>query len=453
MRDKLFGTNGIRGEADSFFTPKFCQAIGATFSAFLKSKGKNPSDQSAENTIAVAMDPRPSSQSIKDNLIKGLGPEWQITDQGIVPTPCLTYFVKQQNLAGGVMITGSHIEEQLNGLKFFFAGEEITKDDEREIEKLFFSQFNNQTIKADSLPKISQSDQARKLYQTMLLRLASSDLSRFKVIVDAGNGTQSQIMPEVLTKLGLKVIKINCNLGQKMLTRDTEKQGSFTKLLEAVKTNQVDLGLTYDSDGDRVAFITDKGEFLPGEVSASLIALSEPGDSIIVPINASSVVESLGKKVIRTKVGATYVAQVMKERQINFGFEANGGTISAEFHYGRDGGITTMKLLNLLNHQNQSLSQLAGSLPRFFIIKDKIDCPSALNNVILKKARERYQQQRIEELDGLKIWFNKEDWLLFRPSGNAPEFRVFAESRNQQEAQKLVSEGLDLVKEVINEHN
>jgi len=117
MRDKLFGTNGIRGEAKSFFTPEFCFRIGATFSAFLKEKGK-------QGTIAIAMDPRPSSQRIKTSLITGLGNDWQITDQGIIPTPCLTYYVKENNLAGGVMITGSHVEEKLNGLKFFFEGEE-----------------------------------------------------------------------------------------------------------------------------------------------------------------------------------------------------------------------------------------------------------------------------------------------------------------------------------------
>ncbi len=131
---KLFGTSGIRGPAETLFTKEFCTKIGVVFASWLKNKGKT-------GFIAVAMDPRESSPRIKEQFISGLiSADWEILDEGVIPTPALTYFVKNSPLVGGgVMITGSHIAEGLNGIKFFIDGEEVTKTHELEIEKLYES--------------------------------------------------------------------------------------------------------------------------------------------------------------------------------------------------------------------------------------------------------------------------------------------------------------------------
>jgi len=131
---KLFGTSGIRGPADTLFTKDFCRNLGAVYGAWLTSKGK-------EGYVAVAMDPRESSPVIKRHINSGLASQgWEILDEGVIPTPALTYFVKQSpSVGGGVMITGSHITANLNGVKLFIDGEEVTKAHELEIEQLFNS--------------------------------------------------------------------------------------------------------------------------------------------------------------------------------------------------------------------------------------------------------------------------------------------------------------------------
>ncbi|KKU03337.1 MAG: Phosphoglucosamine mutase [Candidatus Amesbacteria bacterium GW2011_GWB1_47_26] len=131
---KLFGTSGIRGPADTLFTKQFCVKLGAVFGAWLTSKGR-------EGYVAVAMDPRESSPFIKRHLLQGLAFQgWEILDEGVIPTPALTYFVKQSPaVGGGVMVTGSHIAKDLNGVKLFIDGEEVTKAHELEIEQLFNS--------------------------------------------------------------------------------------------------------------------------------------------------------------------------------------------------------------------------------------------------------------------------------------------------------------------------
>lgn len=442
---RLFATNGIRGDAQALFTNQFCFDIGRVFSIFLNQKGiKN-------KTIAFGMDPRPSSQRIKKAVTAGISSDWKIIDEGIIPTPALNYFTKNKNCAG-IMVTGSHIEENLNGLKFFVGAEEISKDDEKVIEEIY-GQEKEKILFEEKEREVYREDEAKRLYEKMLLEIADTPLPNLKVAVDMGNGTQTEIIPKVLENLGLKVVKISCDLKKPMLARDTETQDAFAQLAMLVKKEKLDLGIGCDADGDRAIFIDEDGNSLPGEVSCSIIAKESLEKIIVTPINTSSVVEYLGKKVVRTKVGVLYVVEAMKKNNSRLGFESNGGLVSGEIFYGRDAGSATIKMLNILKKTGKKLSELAAQLPKFYIIKEKTDCPKELNEVILEKVKEKYQGKRTEDLDGLKIWIDDCSWVLFRPSGNAPEFRVFAEAKEKERAEKLVKEGMEVVYETIRTKN
>jgi len=437
----LFGTNGIRGDAASLFTNQFCFDIGQAFSQFLQTK------KLAKKVIVFGMDSRTSSSRIKSAVTSGLGQEWDIWDEGIIPTPALNYFIKQHDCAG-IMVTGSHIEKNLNGLKFFVGLEEITKQDETVIEKLYF-QIKQQTRYQPQKRLIKKEANARQVYTQMLVKLARSDFQGWQVAVDPGNGTQSEIIPDVLRKLQIQVLAINADPTKPLLSRDTEIQDAFPKLRQAVFDQQANLGIGYDSDGDRAIFIDDTGQPLTGETSCSIIAQYSPDPTIVTPINTSTVVEKIGKKVIRTKVGVLYVVAAMKKHGTNVGFESNGGFVSGEIFYGRDAGTATIKMLNLLKKTGKKLSELTAALPKYYIIKDKVDCPSKINDQILAAAVKKYQGKKIEDQDGVKIWIDPNSWILFRPSGNAPEFRVFAESLDQAKTQQLAQEGMALVKSVL----
>jgi len=157
--------------------------------------------------------------------------------------------------------------------------------------------------------------------------------------------------------------------------------------------------------------------------------------------------------VVRTKVGSPYVVEAMKKHKASFGFEANGGGISAEIMMSRDGGSTAIKILNLLKNHKSKLSSLVGTLPRFYLHRVKVDCPRDLNMTIIKEAKKKFKGVKIEEIDGLKIWLDKTSWILFRPSSNAPEFRVFAESKSKVEAKKLAEKGMSFVKKIVKSEN
>lgn len=443
-RKKLFGTSGIRGDTEKLFTNQFCFDIGRTFAKFLDSYRQ-------DGPIAIGMDPRGSSPRIMKAIQQGLvfaGRE--VFGQGVSPVPAINYILKVFPAAGSIMVTGSHIASELNGVKFFAFDEEILKEHEAKISQIYHQLKEKKSYRQREIA-IEEENRANEEYEEMLVRLGGS-FPNWKVVVDSGNGAQSGLMSRVLSRLGLKVLVINDDLQAEFIARDTETEGTLKELQEKVVREKADLGIAYDADGDRVVFVDEKGQFIPGDYSGALIAKHGDTKTVVTPINTSQVVEHLGKSVKRTKVGSPYVVAAMKKTGATFGFEANGGGISSEIMMSRDGGSTTIKVLKLLQEHGESLSSLIGALPRFYLYRTKVECPRELNSTIIKKAKEEFRG-KTETADGLKIWLGSNTWILFRPSNNAPEFRVFAEAKTQEKANQLGQAGIKFVQKTIRAHS
>jgi len=438
----LFGTTGIRGDAKELFTNQFCFDIGRTFAIFL-------TQEKAVGQVAIGMDPRESSPRIKAAYASGLIYEGrEVFDEGVTPIPSVNYILKAQPFfAGGTMVSGSHIKPHLNGLKFFAFGEEILKDHEAKIFKIY-QEIKKQVTYTDKSEVVVADDAAASAYKEYLVSKAKQPYPEWKVVVDPGNGAQSDVAPWVLRQLGLSVIELNASVQGVFYSRDTEVEGDFQELQATVIKENADFGIGYDSDGDRVVFIDEKGSYIPGDYTGTIIAKESEGEFVVTPINTSQVVEAAGKKVVRTKVGSAYVVEKMKEVGASFGFEANGGGIFAEMH-SRDGGRTTVEILNILAAKGGELSELIATLPKYFLARDKIEYEWSLKDKIIQEAKNNFKGEKTDETDGLKIWLAGGSWILFRSSLNAPEFRVFAESKNKQEAEELLKQGLALVKQVI----
>ncbi len=442
---KLFSaTTGIRGPADTFFTDDFCVKIGYTYGVWLKLKHK-------QGVVAVAIDPRESSPRIRNSVCLGLAAAgWDVLDEGVVPTPALTYFIKKSpHVAGGIMITGSHIEVHLNGLKFLVDGEEVTKIAEKEIEDLFDKYAHEKIAKVPA--NVKTESEAQEMYIQMLMDLAQPPYPDWRFIVDCANGAQSEIARQVFKRLNVKVDYLGENDFQasKFISKDTDNPSDFDELVRQVLLKRVDLGIAFDMDGDRAVFIDHTGRFVPGDFSCSLIASDSDTSSIVTPVSSSSVVDYTGKKVYRTKIGATNVIAKMKEVGSTFGFESNGGGISGEILYGRDGFTTVIKMLNLLKKADRNLHYLINKLPQLQIFKDKIDFPINKYDSVYSAVREKYHAKEIDDTDGLKVILGHEEWILFRGSSNAPEFRVFAQSHDARKVNELGLSALTFVKSVI----
>lgn len=426
---------------DELFSNQFCFDIGRAFAVFLK---KNQ----AAGSIAVGGDPRDSTPRIMKFVELGLNHEGSVVlDEGITSIPSMNNILLADNtISGSIMVSGSHIKANLNGLKFFAFKEEIAKDHEKQIVEIYESIANSVPV-TDGEPEITPEIRAKDLYITKLTALGKKYPS-WRVVVDPGNGAQTEAMPQVLELLGLRVIKLNADLTQQFLARDTEVESDFEELKSKVKEQSADFGVGYDSDGDRAVFVDEEGCYIPGDYTGALVAKYMAGSKVVTPISTSQVVDAIGKEVIRTKVGSPYVVEGMKKTGANFGFEANGGGIFFDM-LSRDGGRMTIEVLNILAQSGKKLSELMEELPKFYIERDKIEYTWELKDKIINEAKTKLKGVKIEEMDGLKIWLDDNTWILFRSSANAPEFRVFTESKDEAGARKLLEDGLALVKGVI----
>lgn len=441
----LFGTSGIRGPGEELFSNQFCFDIGRTFANFLQKHNQ-------DGSIAVGMDPRTSSPRIKKAFSEGLTFEKrEVFDQGICPIPAINYILIASPFAGSAMVSGSHVKADLNGIKFFAFKEEISKENEREIEGI----YENLKEKVEFGKKNDQpkpDTRANRFYKEMLLGVAKTPYPSWKAVVDPGNGAQSVVMPEVFSELGINTVVINSDpKPEKFLARDTENEGELKSLQRQVLSQKADFGVAWDADGDRCVFVDEKGSFIPGDYTGTLIAKQASGDVVVTPINTSSVVDQIEKKVMRTKVGSPYVVAKMKETNASFGFEANGGGIFKGM-LSRDGGRTAVEVLNLLKASGKSLSELVGQLPKFYLFRTKVEYKWELKEKIIQQAKKTFKGKKVEELDGLKIWLDESAWILFRSSANAPEFRVFTQAKTRKQAVELGKKGIKFVKRIIAEN-
>lgn len=443
----LFGTSGIRGDAEKLLTDEFCTSIGYAFVKFLENHNQ-------KGAIAVGMDPRKSSSRIKEELFGGLAEGGRkLLDEGICPIPAMCWLQRQPDIAGTIMITGSHIAPHLNGMKFFAMDEEITKEHEREIENLFLAS-KGVPFRAGGNADSTSESRAQELYKEML-RVQASNLKKMKMVVDCANGAQSVVIPDLLSELGLDVVKVNCDVTAEFIARDTDTddKAEIADLKERIIKEKADFGIAFDGDGDRVVFLDEQGNFILGEYSCSLIAKNEPGEVVVTTISASQVIDKIGKRVVRTRVGSPYVIQAMKENNADFGFEQNGGAIFAKNMYTRDGGSVMIKILSLFSGFKGNFSEFVGQLPKFYMHRTKVDCPTQLNRMIIEHAKSEFLGIKTEEMDGSKIWIDDTTWILFRPSANAPEFRVFAESDDNSKSAKLLKDGVNFVQDIISNNS
>src|SRR3989344_3291863 len=441
----LFGTSGIRGSEIELFTDQFCFDIGRTFSIFLK-------NHNSEGPVALGMDPRGSSPRIKNSVASGLVFEGrEVFDEGATPVPSMCYLLKVNDYyAGSIMVSGSHIKAELNGIKFFAFGEEILKNHEKEIEEIYRSIKSERNYKnLSSTSEVHDDGSAFEEYKNMLLAKAKGPYPNWKVVVDPVDGAQSDTMPYILKALGVNVIEVHATIQGEFYARDTEHIPDMQELMGNVNKYHADFGIGYDADGDRVVFVDENGEFIPGDYSGSIIAREEKGSKVVTTISSSQVIDLIGKNITRTKVGAPYVIEAMKKINARFGFEPNGGSIFTEIMMTRDGGSTTIKFLNILNAKNKSISKLIAELPKFYLFKGKIDYKWEQRDQIESEARRVFKDYKIDGTDGLKIWVDNTTWILFRSSLNAPEFRIFAESETENSAKLLLDRGLNLVKNIV----
>ncbi len=459
MIKRLFGTFGVRRTANDVLTPEFASRLAASYGSLIKGK------------VAIGGDTRTTTPMIKHAIIAGLmSSGCDVIDLGILPTPAVQYAVRNY-YDGGIIVTASHNPPKYNGIKFVDKyGIGLGDADELAIEKMY---FDGEPVRAswESIGNLFKNDKIIEEYIEEVLKRVDVEKikkAKLKVVLDCGSGAGCFTAPIILRKLGCELITLNSQADGFFPGRDPEPiEANLKDLISAVKNLGADLGIAHDGDADRTICIDEKGNFVLGDKSFSLVekrmlkekneeGLHKKANNIIVTTVATStaiydIADENNGEVIATAVGDLLVARKLMEENGLFGGEENGGLIFPDFVYGRDAALSAAKILEIIATENKKLSELVEELPVYYSEKMKCQCDddkkqSIMNNIAEEVSKLGYD---LDTTDGVKI-FKKDGWVIIRPSGTEPIFRCFSESNSQKNATEMANWGISLIEKYKN---
>jgi len=439
---RLFGTNGIRGLVNRDLTPEFAARVGSAVGTFL-----------GGGRVLVGRDGRTSSPMFTHSVIAGLtATGCTVYDGGMAPIPAVQYAVKHHGMDGGVMITASHNPPEYNGIKVLAEdGVEVSREQEVEIEKVFFSEGFR---RADwrKIGTVHEMPGVLGTYTEAVKRHVDMDAIRkrgFHVVVDPGNGVGGLAAPYMLREMGCRVTTVNANVDGTFPSRPSEpRPENLGELGSMVRAVGADLGVAYDGDGDRSLFVDEGGEVHWGDRTFALVEkyflLEHRGETVVTPVSSSRLIKEVadeyGGRVVWTRVGSVVVSNLMKRTGAKLGGEENGGVFYGPHQPIRDGAMTTALILGIMAKTGKKLSALLAELPVYRIEKDKVECPEELKGRVMEEFLGRVRDLEADTTDGARIWFPDKSSILIRPSGTEPIYRLYAEGKTQKRAAQLVEE-------------
>ena len=281
---------------------------------------------------------------------------------------------------------------------------------------------------------------------------------KFRVVVDAVNSVGGVVIPALLRELGCEVVELNCDPTGEFAHNPEPLAENLTEICAAVVKEKADLGVVVDPDVDRLAFIMENGVIFGEEytlVAVSQYILKEFGAGATVSNLSSSralrdVTEALGGSYTAAAVGEVNVTTKMKEVGAVIGGEGNGGVIYPELHYGRDALVGVALFLTYFACLNKTMTELRAELPAYFASKNKIELTPAIDvDKVLVEMKERYSNENVTDIDGVKIDF-AENWVHLRKSNTEPIIRVYTEAKSQAEADQLAERFITEIKAICN---
>ncbi|ASJ03339.1 phosphoglucosamine mutase [Thermococcus profundus] len=452
---KLFGTFGVRGIANERITPEFALKIGMAFGTLLKREGRE------RPLVVVGRDTRVSGEMLKDALISGLlSTGCDVIDVGIAPTPAIQWATDHFNADGGAVITASHNPPEYNGIKLLEPnGMGLKKEREAIVEELFFNE-DFYRAKWDEIGELRNEDIVKLYIEAIKNRVNVEAIKKRKpfVVVDTSNGAGSLTLPYLLRELGCKVVSVNAHPDGHFPARNPEpNEENLREFKEIVKALGADFGVAQDGDADRAVFIDENGRFIQGDKTFALVAdavLREKGGGLLVTTIATSnllddIAKRNGAKIMRTKVGDLIVARALLENNGTIGGEENGGVIFPDFVLGRDGAMTTAKIVEIFAKSGKKFSELIDELPKYYQFKTKRHVEGDRKAIVAKVAQlAENRGYKIDTTDGAKILF-EDGWVLVRASGTEPIIRVFSEAKSEEKAEEYLEIGIRLLEEAI----
>ncbi|GAA5042004.1 phosphoglucosamine mutase [Marivirga lumbricoides] len=447
----------IGGKAGDALTPIDIVKFAGAYAAWIKSKSDN-------NKIVIGRDARASGEVVSKlvaGTLQSMG--MHVVDLGLSTTPTVELAVVLEKAGGGIILTASHNPAQWNALKLLNdKGEFISDADGKELLELAESgKYSFSEVK--KLGKYTTQDHYIQKHIDMILDLELVDIPairerKFKVVVDAVNSTGGIAIPKLLKALGVaEVRELYCYPDGNFPHNPEPLPENITQICNELANGHYDLGFVLDPDVDRLAIVTEDGT--PFGEEYTLVAIADyvlsktPGNTVS---NLSStralrdITEKHGNVYAASAVGEVNVVAKMKETNAIIGGEGNGGIIYPASHYGRDALVGIALFLTHLAKSGKSCSHLRATYPNYHISKNKIELSHDINvDAILTGIQEKYKNQPINTIDGVKVEFDSE-WVHLRKSNTEPIIRIYSEADSESKAEHLAQKMISDIKEIIN---
>ena len=441
----LFGTDGVRGEANVDLSPELAFKVGKAGSHFLCKAKEN-------KKVLIGKDTRVSGDMLEASLISGitsLGID--VVKVGIMPTPAVAYLTKHEDVAAGIMISASHNPVQDNGIKFFNgSGFKLTDKEEDSIEDIIFNTWDQlPTVAGSKVGKVTCLENALRDYTDHLKSTVDNSFSGLKVVVDTANGAAYEVAPKILKELGAEVIALN---DQPTGENINVECGSThpDQLQEIVVNENADLGIAHDGDADRLVAVDETGFLVDGDYILSICGRylinkgQLPQNTIVVTkysnLGLKQSIQEAGGEVAVTKNGDRYVLAEMKENGYSLGGEKSGHIIFLDYNTTGDGVLTALQLINIVKNTGQSLAKLRNEMTELpqLLVNVEVDDKSWETNKKINNAIEEVE----EKLAG-------SGRIFVRASGTEPVIRIMVEGEDKKELQRLADSVAGVVKEQL----
>jgi len=420
-----FGSSGIRGLANVEVTADLALAVGKAVGELYSS-------------VLLGHDPRTTGPMLSAALAAGvLSAGGDVTDGGMVSTPTLARGTSDYGC--GVVLTASHNPAPYNGIKLWNPdGMAFDEGQQAEIESVLDAgRFHAASWEA--VGRLRTRDDLIERHMESILR--SVGPAKLKVVVDCACGATATITPYLLREMGCDVLAIHAQPDGHFPGRDPEPTEENLGLLKAtVRATGADLGIAHDGDGDRMVAVDRDGTYVGGDLLLALFASHEVKQSLVVPVDASRVLEDLlpRARIWRTRVGDVFVAQEVKRRGADFGGEPSGTWIFPKATLCPDGVYAAARLVALV--AERPLAEMLRAIPRYPMIRGAISYDKARRATIQEKLDRSLRNlgAEVTMVDGWRLVF-EDGWALVRFSGTEPKIRIQAESRDESRAREIYS--------------
>lgn len=447
----------IGGKVNDNLTPIDAVKFAAAYGSWMKSKSNKQ-----KYTVVIGRDARISGQMISQlvsSTLIGLGID--VIDLGLSTTPTVEVMVTHLNADGGIILTASHNPKQWNALKLLNEkGEFVSADDGAEILKLAEDE-DFDFAEVDDLGKYELNDEGigihiQKILELPLVNAEAIGKKKFKVVIDAVNSTGGIAIPPLLDKLGVEYVKLYCEPTGHFPHNPEPLKEHLTDISKLVVEENADFGIVVDPDVDRLAIISEDGEMFGEEYTLVAVAdyvLSKTPSPTVSNLSSSralrDITNSHEQEYFASAVGEVNVVTKMKEVGAKIGGEGNGGIIYPELHYGRDSLIGIALFLSHLAEKDMKVSELRASYPPYFMGKMKIELTPEIDvDNLLNQIQEKYKNEEISTVDGVKIDFENE-WVHLRKSNTEPIIRIYTEASTQEKADALGHRFIDEMKSML----